>query len=299
MSWDHDAPRSFTLSAPTVENFKVAIAKFQGLLGQESDARYIAIPVGSSGNLDIGSVGTKAAVQALFDALSTDGIRGQLDLGQLDKEVASALSGRVRISELQNGVLQLRTMLDSGVTKESEYQKWFDQHYWAFGNAYIAKDDVRAISQSDNVDMLLEQTASGMRDIIELKRPDMPVLQFDKDHRNYYFSAHVSSAIGQCHRYLEVFSDNAKHGLLDASHIVSHYPEAIIVIGRSHDWDDKKQKELRGLNSRLSGIKVMTFDHMLAQAEAMIKLVVPRDAEKPKTNGVSSYLQDLDDEIPF
>ena len=77
---------------------------------------------------------------------------------------------------------------------------------------------------------------SGYRDIVELKRPDMRVLLYDEDHRNFYFSADVSRAIGQCHRYLDVLHEVAAQGLLDHPEIVAYHPRRIIVIGRSARW---------------------------------------------------------------
>lgn len=86
----------------------------------------------------------------------------------------------------------------------------------------------------------------------------------------YYFSAEVSKAIGQCHRYLDVFSQAAANGLLGHEQIVAYHPEATIVIGRSFSWDSAKIKALHGLNSRLSGISIITYDYLLAQGESLV-----------------------------
>ena len=55
------------------------------------------------------------------------------------------------------------------------------------------------------------------------------------------FSSEASKAIGQCHRYLDVFSKVASDGLLGNEQIAAYHPEATIVIGRSVDWDESKK----------------------------------------------------------
>jgi hypothetical protein len=42
------------------------------------------------------------------------------------------------------------------------------------------------------------------------------------------------------------------------------------VIGRSVEWTEDQQRALHGLNTRMHAITVMTYDHLLARAEAML-----------------------------
>ena len=141
----------------------------------------------------------------------------------------------------------------------------------------MVRDEVRAISTGDNLDLLLPNVIAGYRDIVELKRPDKEVLLYDAAHKNYYFSADVSRAIGQCHRYLDILHQAAKDGLLDHKEVVAYHPRATIVIGRSHGWTDEQQRALHGLNRRLHGISVMTYDHLLAQGERLIEMMSPAE----------------------
>jgi hypothetical protein len=127
-------------------------------------------------------------------------------------------------------------------------------------------DRVRDISTVDALGLLLPSVISGYRDLIELKRPELEIPHYDAAHKNYYFGADVSKALGQCHRYLDVLSDVAAKGLLDHPEIVAYHPRATIVIGRSGGWDDSKPRALHGLNSRLYGISVMSYDQLLVAA---------------------------------
>ena len=206
---------------------------------------------------------------------------------------------------MKQAVLELRALLESGQNQERFYQEWCESHPWAFGNQFIVNDTIRNISIQDQVDLLMPRIMAGFRDIIELKRPDVEVLYYDATHRDYYFSSEVSKAIGQCHRYLDAFVEEAGKGLRGNPEIIAYHPEATIVIGRMADWGDEKAKALHGLNSRLSGIRVITYDHLLAQGESLIDYLSaePSAQEEPDfpecapNNSPSTWSPD--DEIPF
>ena len=150
---------------------------------------------------------------------------------------------------------------------------------WAFGNAYVMTDAVREISPGDQLDLLLPTVISGYRDIVELKRPDVPVLLYDSAHRNFYFSADVSKGIGQCHRYLDVLQEVAATGLRDHPEVVADHPR---------DYRDRtvgrlvreKLRALHGLNSRLTGVTVMTYDQLLAQGERLVGILSAQSPEE-------------------
>ncbi len=192
---------------------------------------------------------------------------------ELSEEIIAALKGHIKIKELKNALEKLRSMLDTGDSKESSYQSWCEEHSWVFGNAYAVNDKIRNISAGDSLDIIIPIVTSGYRDLIELKRPDKNILQFDESHHNYYFSSDVSKAIGQTHRYLDVFAEEAATGLKGKPEIIAYHPRAVIVIGRSNDWVPDQFKALHGLNRRLNGITVMTYDHLLTQGERLLQVV--------------------------
>lgn len=146
----------------------------------------------------------------------------------------------------------------------------------------------------------MEHKGDGHRDIVELKRPDMEVLVYDETHRNFYFAAEASKAIGQCHRYLDVLHEKASKGLDDHPEIVAYHPRATIVMGRSHDWLADKSKALHGLNRRLNGITLITYDQLVAQGERLVAMVVDDSAESSKDPFSFDVSEDEpDDDIPF
>lgn len=209
-------------------------------------------------------------ITAVVAALGQKGIGARIASANLTDEFVESFRVAIRVAELKKAVDELRRHLDAGTTSENVFQDWCERHSWAFGNAYVARDPLRNISPGDQLDLLLP-TILGFRDIVELKRPDMAVLRYDKSHRNYYFSAESSAAIGQCHRYLDVLHEEAAKGLRDHPHIVAYHPLARVVIGRSREWDPEKTRALHGLNRRMHGITLMTYDHLLEQCEQLLK----------------------------
>lgn len=260
--------------------------------GENKDGSFLVVRV-SEGTANIGEHDPAAVAAALTKVLGQHEIVAHLADTELSDSLMSALRGAIRVREMVTAVQELRTCLSEDQKDEAVYQAWCQKHSWAFGNAYVMTDAVREIAPGDHLDLLLPTVISGYRDIVELKRPDVPVLQFDAAHRNFYFSADVSKAIGQCHRYLDVLHDVAAQGLADHPEIVAYHPRAIIVIGRSAGWSKEKLRALHGLNSRLNGVTVMTYDQLLAQGERLVELLSAKRSDEPEP-----LLETLEDD-PF
>ena len=249
-----------------------ALQEHQAIATEGGDGNYIVISV-EEGAVQVGELDPSVVASAIAGLLKEDEIASHLADLDLPVEMVTAFRGAIRLKELRTALARLRQHLNEGVTEEQTYQVWCQEHSWAFGNAYVVNDRIRAISRSDQVDLLVPRVLGGFRDLIELKRPDRNVLGWDENHRNYYFASEVSKAIGQCHRYLDVLDEDGRHGLRDAPEVVAYHPRATIVIGRSADWTDEQHRALHGLNSRLAGISVMTYDHLLAQGQHTLDLL--------------------------
>lgn len=287
--WVENEVKSISLNGDSTRKLYGAL---KDLLAAEEveDGSYLFIRV-EDGIAKLNQHNPAQVAKALTTALSQDEIIEHLQTTELSEKLVVGLKTVIKLHEMRAAVEKLRSMLTDGVYEESEYQSWCEQHTWAFGNAYVVRDDWHNITISDRLDLILPNVIGGYRDIVELKRPDMSVLLYDNGHKSFYFSSDVSKTIGQCHRYLDVFQQAASQGLIDHPEIVAYHPRSIIVIGRSHDWETEKLKALRGLNSRLSCISVMTYDQLLAQGERLIEMLEP----SPPTN----VDEELDDAIPF
>jgi hypothetical protein len=207
-----------------------ALRKHLAISDQDSDGEFIVIRA-DQGTADFRNLEPAAVTTALARVLSRPDIVQHLANAELSEELIVAFRGAIRLREMRSAVASLRTYLESGETQEPVYQAWCKEHSWAFGNAFVLTDVVRDLSAGDQVDLLMPSVITGFRDLVELKRPDMPVMYYDQSHRNYYFSADVSKAIGQVHRYLDVLHDEGAGGLQDHPEIVAYHPRGIIVIG--------------------------------------------------------------------
>jgi hypothetical protein len=274
--------KSLSLNEVEGRSLLNALKAHLAVAATDSDGRYILIRI-DEGTAKLGDNDPAAVAAALAKVLSQEEIVEHLAETELTESLINAFRGAIRLKEMRSAVAQLRTLLDSGEAGEDVYQRWCKQHAWAFGNAYVMSDETRNISPGDSVDLLLPTVISGYRDIVELKRPDRDVLLFDANHKNFYFGSDVSKALGQVHRYLDVLQEVAANGLRDFPEIVAYHPRAIIVIGRSEGWPPEKLKALHGLNSRLTGVTVMTYDQLLAQGERLIDVLSARPTSQSET----------------
>lgn len=293
MDWAVVEEKSLSLHEDAARKLLTSLRTHLAVAEEKEDGSFLLIRV-SEGTAQIGAHDPAKVASALTKVLGQEEILKHLQETELTTELAAAFKGAIRLSEMRAAVSELRGSLDEGISRESTYQEWCKKHSWAFGNAYIVTDDVREISPGDHLDLLLPNVIAGYRDLIELKRPDMDVLRWDDDHRNFYFSSDVSKAIGQCHRYLDVLHEVAATGLRDHPEIVAYHPRATVVIGRSNEWNQEKQRALHGLNRRLNGVTIMTYDHLLSQGERLVSLF-----SAPQTQEAEHTADEWDDDIPF
>jgi Domain of unknown function (DUF4263) len=237
------------------------------------------------------TVDTEALAGRLSRVLNHPRVLAQLKAEDFGEELLDALGGAVRVRSLRLAVDELRRLLEEGVSDEKVYQGWCKRHGWAFGTAYADPDDTRRIALGDEVDFLLASTFNGLRDVSELKRPNHEVLRFDEDRRSFFWAPEVAKAIGQCHRYLDALHEAARNGLRDHPQIRAYHPRATVVVGRSDAWSPDWLEALHGLNGRLHGITVMTYDQLLAQAGRLLEILQEendRDVSLPAPGGTIS-----------
>ena len=236
------------------------------------NGNFLLVRMGNEQQVDLSGLDTSDVAKALISVLENEDIIEQIDAIDFSDNLAFAFRNSIRIKSLIKAMDELETALETE-SSEQYYQEWCERNGWIFGNQYVMKDTERSISRNDNVDLLATSVVSGFRDIIELKKPTFTVLVRDASHESYYFSAEVSKAIGQCHRYLDVFSEEAVAGLRDNREIVAYHPRATIVIGRSNNWTEDQHRALHGLNSRMNGISILTYDHLLLQGRRLIDML--------------------------
>jgi hypothetical protein len=266
--------------------------------GQPEDGKYLVLRLDVSNPM--GDAEPRTVAQAVARLLAHPKLAEHIQTADLDDELVAALGPAVRLRHLRAAVEQLRQHLESGSSDERIYQRWSEEHSWVFGSAWRGLDPIRHIAVGDSVDGLLPDTATGLRDILELKRPDQEPLKWDDSHRNYYWAPPVSLAIGQCHRYLDKLHDVGRWGggLEDNPEIVAYHPRALIVIGRSVHWDKRKFHALHGLNSRLHGITIITYDQLLWQGEQALSVLESGDGTSFRDARFSTHEEPVSEEEP-
>ena len=187
---------------------------------------------------------------------------------------------RLKISVYQQNIEDFRKRLeeDHYETKGNDsWQSWIYNNRWLFGTQYgqiIQKEKVGF----DNIPDFLLLTADGFLDVLEIKKPSSPVLVDDSSHQgNYRWSSETSEALAQANNYLD--HTNSNH-LAISQRIREKYnleinaikPRAIILIGKSDKWSNKKRECFRSLNRLLHGVEVVTYTDLLRRGQNLIKL---------------------------
>lgn len=241
------------------------------LFKPETPRMTVSLRLAANGNDPEFHAGSVTITEQISRIFARPGIAEQLANADLGEDIAATLKTAARIQDLRGAVQQLRDYLVEDIKDETVFQSWCDRHSWVFGNAYVARDDIRRITEDDVIDVMMKSSLNSMRDIFELKSPKMPVLIWDSGHKDWYWASNVSKAIGQCHRYLDKLQERAALLMQDHPGLVTYHPRATVIIGRSNGWGDAQQRALHGLNARLHGITVSTYDHLLAQAETTLE----------------------------
>ena len=145
---------------------------------------------------------------------------------------------------------------------EEVWQRLFTRNDWILGPNIQRLTDDRTLDEHDIADIPYI-SVDGFLDIIELKLPTEQFWNTDGSINNK-----LAKAIMQCARYLRVAEKKAND--LDKSkelgcEIVK--PRITLVYGRSNDWSDEQKENFRLLNSSLSNISVLSYDHVLLRAK--------------------------------
>lgn len=150
---------------------------------------------------------------------------------------------------------------------EEVWQKFFTNNDWILGSNVIKILENRSLNEHNTTDIPF-QSYDGFLDIIELKLPNT---QFWTNSLNP--SSELTSAIMQCAKYLRIAeqksNDLAKSEEFGCKIIK---PRITLIYGRSNEWTKEQQEQFRVLNSTLTNISVLTYDHVLLRAKKIAGL---------------------------
>jgi len=153
---------------------------------------------------------------------------------------------------------------------EAIFQNWIERNLlWVFGVEYKShKLEARKISIFSEADLVME-SMDGFIDLIELKRPNLQILNKDISHNSYYPSVDLSKALGQCGQYLKKM-DEYKMQLQNEHKVKILRPRIKIIIGRTDEYEEEQYEALRMLNCNLNNIQIISYDYLLSCGQYII-----------------------------
>jgi hypothetical protein len=122
-------------------------------------------------------------------------------------------------------------------------------------------------------------THDNYLDVMEIKKPDTPVLKHDTSRGNYYWDTEIAKAVIQTENYIESISNNAasvRSYIFDKHKINMKVlrPRGIILAGDTRKFTDQKQNDdFRLLCLSTKNIVFVTYDELLSRLQNYIKIL--------------------------
>lgn len=183
------------------------------------------------------------------------------------QEDVNNLYAAVKQAKNKKALLELRELMKDKVD-ELALQAWIAKNTWVFGVEYLRFLDSSKIGIHSDSDFIVE-SLDGYADLIELKKCDFKLFNYDSSHDSYYPSADLSQVLGQAIKYLKTMEDS-RLILKDEDGLDVLKPRIKVVIGRSSTMNVKEKEALRLLNDALHNIEIITYDEIYKRAEKLI-----------------------------
>lgn len=183
--------------------------------------------------------------------------------------------------------------LDSGEIKSLEnlWQKYFEKYliFLIFTYNEIIPKVKLNIEEEEKFPDFIGINFYNSIDVIEIKHHLLPVLNYDKSHKNFAFSSELSKAIIQTTNYMDGISRNLFEKEEDKTRFKKNNlarPQGIIIISSktklatADKIDDKKmekfERDFAKLRNSIHNIKILTFDELLDSAKNYLKNIEDR-----------------------
>lgn len=178
------------------------------------------------------------------------------------------LKASTQIESLKELAADLLKEMDAGHA-ESWWQSYVQGKILLIQQGYIRSIEKMNISIGNTKfpDFSLV-THDNYLDILEIKKPDTPVLKLDASRGNYFWDAEISRAVIQLENYLDTVS---RHANAVRSYILDEYdlnlkvvrPRGIILAGDARKFTTAKQRDdFRLMSQGLKNITILTYDEL-------------------------------------
>ena len=213
-------------------------------------------------------------MEKLYSELNEEGIKQLSEKPEIIKNIFSSLP-KIRIDILENLKEELKSKLSDN---EKTVQQWIDEEpktrCLIFGLEFI--DYKREVQFGNSrFDVLTEQSGSE-HVIIEMKSPNVKVFEekiTELKHgtkKDFIISKDLAEAIPQTIKYFREYEGSNDETFQKAGSERKKPHKALIVIGRKIS-DTIWQQHFTDLNNRISGIEILTYDHLIEKMENQIK----------------------------
>ncbi|MGF7236916.1 MAG: Shedu anti-phage system protein SduA domain-containing protein [Frankia sp.] len=164
-------------------------------------------------------------------------------------------------------IQEIRALVDAPGATEADAQKALRGQWWIFGGAYMGESARRRLLPSLEIDIPLLRPG-GILHLVELKGPGVTTIKRHRPHIQVTTSD-VNDAVGQVAGYLRML-DEKRDDVLARLKIDTRRCGGTVVIGDPTGnglHGDVVSEVLRGYNSHLSRIDVVTYGQLLDSAE--------------------------------
>lgn len=214
----------------------------------------------------------KDALRAIFPSLIGE-MAFSLRSASKVKIIAEGLKKTQRVY-LQKIIAEYEKKL-KGKSIEGTWQTFLRSHILMLLSTYAVVIEKQSVDLDGKYPDFMLVDAYGYLDVYEIKKPQTPVLNFDRSRKNYYWSVEVAKAISQTEKYL----DNIQQYRLDLEHklrrgkIEAHIvrPRGFIIVGkRSSLTTDEMREDFRVLNDVLKSIDLIFYDDLLDNLKSLL-----------------------------
>lgn len=220
----------------------------------------------------------------LFDSINDSSpdperIRKILEEAPSTEEGIDVLATVASIKSFRSAIEKLRSLIESQHElkhAEVEYHKILALNPWMLGSQYteLLVEEFE-LDKHSRIDLMLA-SAIGHVDVIELKRPDTKILFGGSRPNTWRASFDLSDAQAQARKYLQIIDEDrlrieTEHPF-DKQSVSRLYRSGVIIVAGRTPKERGALNALRDINVSERRMLVITYDDVLAIAEATIRI---------------------------
>lgn len=183
------------------------------------------------------------------------------------------LQDKTKVIALENLMDEYKELLEEEPV-ESKWQKFFEKYITILDSRYIKRLNKNNISvyRTKKPDLILLDLYNFI-DIYELKKTNTNLLDYDANHKNYFWHKDIAQVISQAEKYVRKAVENSSALIREIKddcgvEVEIIKPKAIVVAGHSKYLDSKdKLNDFKLLRESLKNITFILYDEFYKQLE--------------------------------